>query len=746
MVAGVTRQQIEVMAARAPIRAPRQPVARSTNVAVWTDAEIDSRARSYARTKDESISGCHGHNALMDAARDVYYGFDTAFSHALEILLTEFNPRCQPPWDERDIERKLLEVDKTEYSKPRGHLRDARPTSKISTMTTTSTAAASRPRIAIGADEHRVNDEATAALVGDKSLYQRGGELVRVVQAQAAKLKQMDRPSGPAIKSLSAATLREKLSAAARFIKIIGGEEDTREVPDHPPQWCVLAVKDRGEWPAVRNLEGVTDFPIVRPDGSVCSAPGYDEATEVYVGSWGGSLAVPEHPTQADAQAAAKELADVVVDFPFETASHRAAWVAAVLTPLARFAFDGPAPLMLIEANVPGAGKGRLAEAASLIITGTKFATAQYSHDSAEMRKCITSSAISGDRLILLDNVSGTFGNDAMDAVLTSSIWRGRVLGENREVTIPLRATWFATGNNITLVGDISRRILHILLHSPLENPEERSEFEHPDLAEWIHANRPRLLSAALTVLSAYIQAGCPRQDLSPFGSFEGWNRVVRSAVVWSGLEDPAQNRKTLREDGDSERQAVRCLLENWNLLDSKGDGLTVGGIIEPLSKPDRSASLADIADAVSTLAPGYCPRKLGAKLRKWKNRTCGNWKLSQTSLQRGSRRWKVVSAGGGCGGDGGCVPTSSPYRDTTQIQKQQLDLFSPASSENTATTATTATTSQVDGVPAVTDKHGSNGLPESNELIVVACSDPSAVGGRWIGRQFIPQTPNDKE
>jgi hypothetical protein len=45
-----------------------------------------------------------------------------------------------------------------------------------------------------------------------------------------------------------------------------------------------------------------------------------------------------------------------VSDFPFERPEHRAAWLAGLLTPLAWFAFDGPAPLYRLRIARPQAG------------------------------------------------------------------------------------------------------------------------------------------------------------------------------------------------------------------------------------------------------------------------------------------------------------------------------------------------------------------------------------------------------
>ena len=64
------------------------------------------------------------------------------------------------------------------------------------------------------------------------------------------------------------------------------------------------------------------------------------------------------------------------------------------------------------------------------------------------------------------------------------------------------------------------------VVQSPLETPEDRSGFRHPDLLSWIEAERPRLAVAALTILRAYFVAGCPSQTGGDWGSFERWSAV----------------------------------------------------------------------------------------------------------------------------------------------------------------------------------------------------------------------------
>jgi hypothetical protein len=49
-----------------------------------------------------------------------------------------------------------------------------------------------------------------------------------------------------------------------------------------------------------------------------------------------------------------------------------------------------------------------------------------------------------------------------------------RVLGKSEVPTLRWRAVAMATGSNVAIAGDTSRRVLISRLESPLENPEDR--------------------------------------------------------------------------------------------------------------------------------------------------------------------------------------------------------------------------------------------------------------------------------
>ncbi len=88
--------------------------------------------------------------------------------------------------------------------------------------------------------------------------------------------------------------------------------------------------------------------------------------------------------------------------------------------------------------------------------------------------------------------------------------------------------------------GDLARRMVPIDLDAKTEHPETRSDFTHKRLLDWVRAERPRLVVAALTVLRAFYAAGCPKEpDIAEFGGFEAWSDVVCHVLLWCGWDDP---------------------------------------------------------------------------------------------------------------------------------------------------------------------------------------------------------------
>jgi hypothetical protein len=208
--------------------------------------------------------------------------------------------------------------------------------------------------IIIGTREHATIDDAIKVLaLKDKSLFQRGGELVRIARPlRPTQLRLMTTSGAPKIESLPAAALRTRLTRYARVLEIKRTSEGAQKQEVHPPKWLVDGILAADAWPEVRPLEAVVTTPVLLPDGCVLQRPGYHVASGLLYAATEDFPAIPENPSFDDARRALAELLEPVCDSPFSRPEHRSAWLAATLTPIARFAFHGPAPLFLADANV----------------------------------------------------------------------------------------------------------------------------------------------------------------------------------------------------------------------------------------------------------------------------------------------------------------------------------------------------------------------------------------------------------
>jgi hypothetical protein len=531
-----------------------------------------------------------------------------------------------------------------------------------------------RPTVTVSTDERAVNDAAIAALAaGEPDLYQRGGHLVRVIRDGAGAPCLRRGANAPRIGLVEEPTLQEMMAASLRWV---GPDAERSERPAHPPQWSVRQVLRRGAWPGIRHLAGVVEAPCLRPDGTVLDRPGYDADTGLLFESATGYPPVPEGPSRADAERAAATLLELVAEFPFAGECHLAAWLAALLTVFARPAVAGPCPLFLFEASAAGCGKTLLAEVIGIIATGREPAVSELSSDNEETRKAITAILIEGERLVLLDNASYSLGCSALDAALTATTWKGRVLGRSQRTTdLPIETVWLATGNNLMLRGDTHRRVVPCRLEPECERPEERSGFRHPDLKAHVRENRPALVVAALTVLRAHAAAGRRAGDLPPFGSYDAWSAVVRQAVHWATGEDPCATRAAITPESRGDLATLAAVLEGWaELPGGRQGGLTARKALELVGQaPALHAPLREaLAEWARDGADLPDARTLGNRLRAARGRVAGPWRLVAAAEEshRKVARWRVEAAGArpdaGSAGSAGSV--SDPSRARAEI------------------------------------------------------------------------------
>jgi hypothetical protein len=488
--------------------------------------------------------------------------FWTGKSHERIDRLFRKSHLMRPKWDEhrgdftygqKTIEKAI--ADTTEVWKGGKKKRRAKGENKTSTPEKT------------GLPQIQVNDrqlrDITALAIGALRAANDPFEIfVRMGQPCRIKIDEYEHPS---IDPLKETGTRYYLSQAADFVRV--GEKVTKVSPPKDLVQNVLAAPD---WP-FPPLRGIVELPVLRPDGSILAVQGYDPATKLFYHPLPGPALDPMislNPDQQDAVNGVKFiLYELLPDFPFVDEASRANTLAALLTPIVRHVIAGPVPMGLFDAPQAGTGKTKLAEIIGMISTGrwTPMRTPPMRRDDdAEWSKVITSALLNGSPINCFDNVDGVLRSPSLCLALTSQVYSDRLLGTNQQPEIPVICSWFATGNNIQLGGDLPRRCYWIRLDAKVSQPWKRSDFRHKDLEGWVTENRSRLSSALLTMARAWFVAGQPEPDCPILGSYQAWCRTVGGILKFAGIESFLENLDAMHERADLEGREWEAFLDAW--------------------------------------------------------------------------------------------------------------------------------------------------------------------------------------
>lgn len=473
---------------------------------------------------------------------------------------------------------------------------------------------------------HRIaTDGEKALLSAGAPLFVRGGGLVRpIVDEMAASHGRKTKIARLA--TVDASMLVDYLSRSATWLKF--NSRKAGLVATDPPLNVATTILSRdGEW-RLRKLAGVITTPTLRPDGGLLAEPGYDAETRLLLLDPPTLPAMSEKPSRQEAAIALALLDKLLDGFPFVNEASRSVAISALITPIVRGAMP-VAPLHATTAPVAGSGKSYIVDLASAIGTGDRAPVIAAGRNDEETEKRLGSALLAGLPIISIDNVNGPLGGDALCQMIERPVVSIRPLGVSKLVRIESRATTFATGNNIQLVGDMTRRVVLCSLDPDMERPELRVFRSNPLQA--ILADRGRYIAAALTVARAYIVAGRPGL-LPALASYEEWSDCVRSALVWLGRADPVDTMISARAD-DPILSTLSGLVHSWHSAVGEMP-FTAGQIKEraeernPLGNPTNGDLHRALVEAAGDRSGSVNGPSLGRYLGRHKGRIVDGLKL----------------------------------------------------------------------------------------------------------------------
>lgn len=107
--------------------APEPPRLRAVPLPIAPSADIRiERARRYVAKIPGAVSGASGHTTTFNAVAHVMFGFDLDPDTTLSVIASDYNPRCDPPWSERELLHKIRSVAER-CTRERGYLLNERP-------------------------------------------------------------------------------------------------------------------------------------------------------------------------------------------------------------------------------------------------------------------------------------------------------------------------------------------------------------------------------------------------------------------------------------------------------------------------------------------------------------------------------------------------------------------------------------------------------------------------------------------
>lgn len=479
---------------------------------------------------------------------------------------------------------------------------------------------------------HRIVDAAERNLAMTGRHYQRGGLIVTVTTDPGTRETRVQDVSAPAlVRALAGVASWERFDARA--------QEWTR---CDPPARHAAILFDSNAYPHLPNLFGLARQPYLRQDGSLCGEDGYDNSTGMFGVFDVRDFTVPTMPSREHAIAALAVLDDLLDEFVFTVPSDRSAALSAMLTAAIRPSL-AHAPMIHVRAPQISSGKSYLCGLISALATPQHGTPSGFPADDVECGKLLLAELLRAPAVIEFDNLTGDLvPHKSLCTALTSEYMTGRILGISKTATVNTRALFLSSGNNVGPVADMTRRCVTINLDPGCETPAART-FKRPNLLHDVYANRGRYVSAALTIVRAWIAAGEPPTQCLPLASFTAWSDRCRQPLLWLGLADPASSVFVGMAD-DPERETLGRFLTALHAQFEKRPVMVRDIVKRAQDGGVRAEELREVVCDIAGERDAINRRRLGRWMKRHAGRIVDGMKLVKAHENKNAESWRIES------------------------------------------------------------------------------------------------------
>ena len=477
---------------------------------------------------------------------------------------------------------------------------------------------------------HRVVDAAERELAQSRRHYQRGGLIVTIVTDPGTRETRVQDISQPA--------LVRALAGAVTWLRFDARSNEWCRTD--PPTRHSSVLFDSSSYHHLPVLSGLTRQPYFRLDGSLMMAAGYDSTTGMFGVFDAREFSIPNNPTRDDAITALAQLQDLLAEFSFAGDADLAAALGAMLTAAVRPSLNH-APMVHVRAHTVGSGKSYLCELITALATPQRGTPTTFPRDDEECRKLLLAELLRAPAVIEFDNLTGDLvAHKSLCTALTSEHISGRILGLSKTATVNTRALFLSSGNNVGPVQDMTRRCITIHLDPGCEVPAARS-FIRPDLVRDVLRERGRYVSAALTIVRAWIVAGRPKTECKSLAGFGDWSDLCRQPLLWLGLADPTES-VFLAMSEDPDRETLGRILTAWQGVFGKTAAMVRDAVNCQSTLCDKHVELHEVLRDIADERGVINRRKLGWWIRRHAGRIVNGRRFVRGSGNRSAETWLV--------------------------------------------------------------------------------------------------------
>jgi hypothetical protein len=489
-------------------------------------------------------------------------------------------------------------------------------------------AAKHKPTIKTTAGElHRIANTAEAELAATDRYYQRGGLIVSVLTDPETGATQ--------IKPITQNGLLRALAGVAVWTRY-----DARtgaDVECDPPSRHVSVVFDAERYEHLPPLAGLARQPHFRRDGSLVIEAGFDPSTGMYGVFDARAFGVPTGPTRQQAADALEEIVQLLSEFEFNSSTDLSAALAGILTATVRSSL-ATAPMFHIKAPQIASGKSYLSSIIAAFATPNSVSATGFPASDEECQKQLLALLLEAPGVVMYDNLTtDLLPHKALCSALTEEHLTGRILGVSKTATVGTRALFLSSGNNVEPVRDMTRRTVVITLDPKVETPASRQFIGNPLGA--VRAERSRFVSLALTVITAWFNAGKPKTPCKPLNSFEQWSEWVRQPLMWLGQADPVQKVFEVMSH-DPDRETLGRLLHAWRSAFGKVPTMIREAVstAEIAGNGELREAMCDVAEESGEINR----RRLGKWIARHAGRIVDGMRFVKASGTTSAERWRI--------------------------------------------------------------------------------------------------------